>query len=156
MLQSRPIERRRERIGAAKSTAAVALMIVGGLAGVWGCGSSAGTPVSGQVTVTAVGPLDRGLVLFADDQVVYRGEIGSDGRYRITTGPTRDRVPAGRYRVQIVGTGLPVSETSMETTPQIARRYESIEQTDLVAEVPDDPAGVTLDFELDSPRGLGR
>jgi len=109
--------------------------------------------VSGRITVTSVGPLDRGLVLFADDQVVYRGEIGSDGSYRITTGPTRDRVPAGRYRVQIVGTGVSVSETSMETKPQIARRYESIENTDLVVEVPDDPAGATFDFALDPPRG---
>lgn len=147
---------RPEAAGTSVHTTAVALLVAGGLAGSWGCGAAAGTPVSGQITVTSVGPLDRGLVLFADDKVVYRGEIGSDGRYRITTGPTRDRVPAGRYRVQIVGTGVPVSETSMETKPQIARRYESIENTDLVVEVPDDPAGATFDFALDPPRGGGR
>jgi hypothetical protein len=148
--------RRPEAAGAFVRTAAVALLVAGGLAGNWGCGAAAGTPVSGRITVTSVGPLDRGLVLFADDQVVYRGEIGSDGRYRITTGPTRDRVPAGRYRVQIVGTGVPVSETSMETEPQVAHRYESIEKTDLIVEVPDDPAGATIDFVLDPPHGGGR
>jgi|694.fasta_scaffold10139_11 hypothetical protein len=122
--------------------AAAACLAVGG------CGPSGGTPVSGAVTIKAAGPLDRGSILFVDDRITCRGEIASNGRYRITQGPTGGRVPPGRYKVQLIGTG-----TGPYTDPrsQVAHRLEKSETTDLVVDVPDNPAGVTLDFTVDPP-----
>jgi hypothetical protein len=115
-----------------------------------GCGPARGTPVSGRVTIRAVGPLDRGLIVFADDRILCRGDVGPDGRYRITAGPTGDRVPPGRYKVHFVATGI-TDEKTREPKPQIAGRFESVGKSDLVVDVPDNPAGVTLDFTVDPP-----
>lgn len=120
------------------------------LVGLVGCGPTTGTPVSGRVTIQSVGPLDRGLIIFANNRILCRGEIGSDGGYRIRSGPTGHRVPPGRYKVHFVATGVP-DEKTREMKPQIAGRFESIAATDLVVDVPDAPAGVTLDFDLEPP-----
>ena len=120
-----------------------------------GCGPTTGTPISGRVTIESGGPLDRGLIIFADDRIICRGDIGSDGGYRIRSGPTGHRVPPGRYKVHFVGTGIP-DEKKRETKPQIASRFEDVRWTDLVVDVPDAPAGVTMDFDLEPPAQPGR
>lgn len=71
-----------------------------------GCGVSH-YPVYGTVTLEDGTPLTRGLVVFetepAEGQTVFmaRGEVKSDGSYRLSTSKPGDGVPAGKYRVLI-------------------------------------------------------
>lgn len=141
-----PVARHRQALAAG----VIAALGCGGVTVLAGCGPARGTPVNGQVMIRSVGPLDRGLIIFADDRILCRGDIGGDGRYHITAGPTGSRVPPGRYKVHFVATGI-TDEQTRETKPQIADRFDSVEKTDLVVDVPDTPAAVTLNFNLDPP-----
>lgn len=126
-----------------------------GIASIVGCGLGRGTPVQGRVMIRSIGPLDRGMIVFADARILCRGDIAGDGSYRITSGPSGHRVPPGSYKVHFIATGVP-DEKTREMQPQIASRVEHVETTDLVADVPDNPSGVTLDFEVDPPVSRGR
>jgi hypothetical protein len=79
-----------------------ALLMLVGLAG---CGPRM-VPVEGQVVFKDGKPLTGGVVSFdllgaAAPGVAARGDIGPDGRFRLTTSTAGDGVPEGTYRVAV-------------------------------------------------------
>ena len=73
-----------------------------GLLALAGC-SSGYYPVQGTVTLDDGSPLGKGMVVFeaADQSSMARGEVQSDGRFRLSTGRPGDGVKPGRYRVLV-------------------------------------------------------
>src|SRR5262245_4042273 len=70
-----------------------------------GCGRKL-YPVHGKVAFPDGTPLDGGLVVFEQQQegespVMARGDIHTDGSYKLSTFRPGDGVPAGKYRVLI-------------------------------------------------------
>jgi hypothetical protein len=69
-----------------------------------GCGNRL-YPVSGKVTLENGQPLTKGLVIFegkeGEKPVTARGDIQSDGSYRLGTHRPGDGAPPGKYQVLI-------------------------------------------------------
>ena len=70
---------------------------------VWGCGNG-NVGLSGQITFSDDGsPLTVGTVFFVSDSHLARGDISSDGTYRLGSLSEKDGLPAGVYRIYISG-----------------------------------------------------
>jgi hypothetical protein len=123
------------------SIAAAVLLLVPAL--VAGCGRGGAEPthrVEGVVRLDGQ-PLTQGYVLFTaipegaeQRSHTARGEIGPDGRYRLTTFAKNDGAVAGRHKVVVVAIGGadPDREDTLSTPlPAIPEKYTSPQTTDL-------------------------
>lgn len=82
-----------------KHVALLALLSLALVFTVAGCGGKC--QVTGKVTFSDGTPLTKGTVNFTDDNVLCKGEIESDGTYRMRTVKPGDGVPAGTYKIYI-------------------------------------------------------
>ncbi len=121
----------------------VTVMLLASLGTAVGCsrgGTDATYRVEGVVRLHNQ-PLTQGYVLLTsiplDDQQrshTARGEIGRDGRYRLTTFSPGDGAVAGRHRVVVVATGGADPDREDVPTappPAIPEKYTSPHTTDL-------------------------
>ena len=113
-----------------------------------GCGGN--SPLQGTVTFEDGSPLTVGTVNFVSDHALSRGEIRSDGTYRVGSLKETDGLPRGSYRVYITGAvepmqaGRELGRDSMGNPIQgmpsvrslINARYVTAETTPLVCEIP--------------------
>ena len=74
-------------------------VIVVGLA--IGCGPN--VSLRGKVTFADGTPLETGMVIVANDNVLSRGEIQPNGSYVIGSLSKKDGIPKGEYQVYITG-----------------------------------------------------
>ena len=80
----------------------VALVGVVMLVACAGCGGR--VQVSGKVTFSDGTPLTYGTINFANDTTMCKGQIESDGTYKMRTFKPGDGVPKGTYKVYITDT----------------------------------------------------
>jgi hypothetical protein len=102
-----------------------------------GCGAGR-YPVQGKVTFEDGTPLTSGLVVFekseGDTKVMARGEIGSDGSYRLGTSNPGDGVEPGKYRV-LVTVPEPIDPDQAKRTPDVDKRFMDFKTSGLEFEV---------------------
>jgi len=118
------------------------LLIALMLAGVGGCGKKSGletAPVSGKVTYRGK-PLPTGTVMFVPSEgPAATGEIGKDGKYKLTTYKTDDGAVIGTHKVTI--TALQGMEGALPELrsgtpgPLIPAKYLTAESSGLTAAV---------------------
>ena len=118
-----------------------------------GCGGGgpATHKVTGKVTVKGGETVTQGIVQFSSGEFSGNGPINSDGTYVMSSAGDEDGVPAGKYKVVIIGTasggGYNPDGPPEPEKPIINSKYESTETSGLEVEVP----GGNYDFELDPP-----
>lgn len=108
------------------------------LAGLAGCGGRL-RPVEGQVVFKDGQPLAGGLVVFdriepAEPRLSARGNLGPDGKFRLSTYTQDDGALEGRYRVA-VAPPLPEDARDIGRVQVLHRRYESVETSGLEFQV---------------------
>jgi hypothetical protein len=105
--------------------------------GAAGCGASR-YPVQGKVTFEDGTPLTSGLVVFekneGETKVMARGEIGSDGSYRLGTSSPGDGAAPGKYRV-LVTVPEPIDAEQAKRTPDVDKRFMDFNTSGLECEV---------------------
>ena len=79
----------------------IAILFVAAALSVTGCGTN--VSMYGKVTFEDGTPLDMGMVVVENQQVMARGEIQSDGSYVIGSVAKKDGLPPGQYTVYITG-----------------------------------------------------
>lgn len=115
-------------------------LIVMGLVFIAGCGH--GASVKGKVTFSDGTPLTVGEVVFQTDSRMASGRIQSNGTYQLSGATESEGIPAGHYRVKIVG-AYDTSNTPPGTMPGDAKppiplidaKYEKTETSGLVCDV---------------------
>src|SRR5438874_8788812 len=120
-----------------------------------GCGSSGVYPVQGQVVWRNGSPakeLAGSLIFFEqpDKQMSARGQIASDGSFRLTTHKENDGAPAGEHVVLLVEIGrkhLGGPDSTLLAPGKIDSRYSSHSTTDLKATVKPGTNKITLTVE---------
>lgn len=80
-----------------------------------GCGNG-GTKVTGKVTYGDGTPLTVGRVMFENDTISASGPIDQEGKYQLTVDESRTGLPAGSYRVCILG--------AMQSDPSMAGKIK--------------------------------
>jgi hypothetical protein len=120
-----------------------------------GCSKNVG--VHGKVTFPDGKPLDLGMVCFQGESFVYRGMIGTDGTFQMTTQKQGDGVIPGTYQVFITGAakgkplppnvkfdpdGAPPDEPPI---PMIAEKFTSPATSGVTCTV---ARGMALPFEI--------
>ena len=125
-------------------------------------GCSNKMPFGGKVTFSDDGtPVTRGAVFFESPTLVGQGKINADGTYAIGTDKMTDGLPAGTYRVYLVGTEqaeIKVVETkdgkgqTEIRTPVIDPKYASAETSGLSVTV----GGGTKKFDIQVDRYSGK
>ena len=82
------------------ATIAVSCLVLGSA----GCGAKL-YPVRGTITLEDGSPLTKGLVIFervdGGPPLTARGNVGSDGRYELSTERLGDGVPPGKYKASV-------------------------------------------------------
>ena len=116
-----------------------------------GCGGSGNVPLSGKVTFSDDGsPLAMGTVVFLKDGHIARGRIEQDGTYAVSFGE-KSGLPPGTYQVYVASaekvTEVPPDSGNYNYEPQIDKKYESPETSELTLEV--NAATKTYDIQVD-------
>jgi hypothetical protein len=122
-----------------------------------GCGGSDQpeiATVNGRVTLDGK-PLPRGTVYFMPDNSkgtqgpMSMGEIGEDGRYKITSAGEREGAVIGFHQVRIEARRKPKDFRDTEPPSLIPQRYDNPATSELTAEV---KAGIdnVIDLKLES------
>jgi hypothetical protein len=109
-------------------------------------------PVRGIVTLDDGTPLTKGLVVFervdGGPPISARGEIGSDGRYELSTDKPGDGVPVGKYKVLINPLDLSDVPDEQKQLP-FDLKYMKFETSGLECEVK--PGGTDFPIKLSRP-----
>jgi hypothetical protein len=126
------------------------------LCGVTGCGGGL-YPVRGKVVYEDGSPMTEGFVICetrdGGPAVMARGEIHSDGTFRLGTVKPGDGARAGTYRVLVLPNGR--TEAEEHTLPPVLdRKFQSYNTSGLEIEVKEGPNEVTL--RVRKPAKAGR
>jgi hypothetical protein len=115
------------------------------LAGLAGCrGGSGPYPVRGTVVWEDGQPATElgGYTVSFESEALHKsatGDIGADATFQLTTVQLGDGAVPGRYKVTITPPPAPAAgergQKHRQLKPALDRRYQSLEQTDLVAKV---------------------
>ena len=122
-----------------------------------GCGG--GVKLTGTVTFEDGTPVEVGTVVFESSGSISRGDIGSNGEYRVSTIKPGDGIPPGTYNVYLINTEktemIPVPGSDGDfrdiTVQTVASKYLSSATSDLTYTV--DRASKTFDFEVEKFSG---
>ena len=112
-----------------------------------GCGGN--KKLTGKVTFTDGSPAPNGTVVFLKDNFMSRGEIQSDGTYRISSEGVNDGIPPGEYRVYVSGVSeMPEGPPSAMMLPVLLGdpKYTDPETSGLTCKIP--APGNRFDFSI--------
>jgi hypothetical protein len=111
------------------------------LAGAAGCGSKMYS-VQGKVVYQDGRPFPGGQVIFQpeDEGAMFsvRGDIQSDGNFRMGTHTNDDGVPAGTYRAVVIPPPSPNPDERRRPRPLLHPRFQSFDTSGLKYTVPGD------------------
>ncbi|MDO5553114.1 MAG: hypothetical protein Q4G68_05085 [Planctomycetia bacterium] len=150
------------------------LFIVVSVLIIFASGCNSNVRVHGQIQFDDGTPLTCGTVVFDDGMQAARGDLDSEGNYRLGGEYKNDGVPPGNYKVYIIGacqtvttgesapspdagsTKKPVSlkgkgAPRMRVTPLIHSRFTSRDKTDLSCEVTGSTREVNFTVERAEP-----
>jgi len=126
-----------------------------------GCGNG-NIQLTGKVTFSDDGsPLTVGAVCFENDTVRARGILTEDGTYRVGTKSKTDGIPAGTYKVSIMGAIKSIGRTEIrgpggqtaagmgQVEPLIDPKYTGANTSGLTVTV--DRTKATYDIQVDRP-----
>src|SRR5262245_48305197 len=121
------------------------LVLLAALLAALGCGGRRLYPVRGKVTFPDGQPLSGGQVVFEsvdDPTMSARGEIQSDGTFRMGTFKDSDGVLAGRHRVLVVP---PLGPNPDKPVRVIDPRFQSFDTSGLEYTAPDEEFNITVE-----------
>lgn len=97
------------------------LLIATACLALFGCDNGK-VPLSGRITFDDGAPLQAGSVVFCNDSFQQaRGQIDSNGRYRVGFLHDHDGMPPGNYRIYIAV--IPKSSLDAEKSVEIPAKY---------------------------------
>ena len=102
-----------------------------------GCGKN--KRLTGKVTFTDGTPAKNGTVIFRTDTFQARGEIKSDGSYKMSSESENDGIPPGNYQVYVQGITKmppPVPGKMIPPVSLIDSKYENADTSGLTCKVP--------------------
>jgi len=102
-----------------------------------GCGKN--KRLTGKVTFDDGTPAPNGTVIFRKDNFMSRGEIKSDGSYKMSSEGTNDGIPPGEYKVYVQGvTEMPPGTPGQMILPVLLchPKYSSPDTSGLTCKVP--------------------
>ena len=114
-------------------------------------GCSGNKRLSGKVTFSDDGsPVPNGMVIFSRDNFISRGEIQSDGTYKLSSERENDGIPPGEYKVYVSGISeMPPSIPGVMTIPipLCDPKFEDPSTSGLTCTIP--APGSRFDFAVD-------
>ncbi|MDR1491797.1 MAG: hypothetical protein LBT05_03625 [Planctomycetaceae bacterium] len=120
-------------------------------------GCNNGTKITGTIKFSDGTPVTKGQVVFDNGNNSYFGAISSAGTYVTGGNQTVEGIPNGSYKVWLAGTetadnktGANGTITSYTVTQTVAKKFTSLNTTDLKFEVK--PGGAkTFDITVEKP-----
>ncbi|MDR1479921.1 MAG: hypothetical protein LBJ00_13385 [Planctomycetaceae bacterium] len=114
-------------------------------------GCSSKVKVSGKITFSDDGsPLTKGTVCFQTGTFVARGNLQSDGVYRMSSVNKNDGLPSGTYRISVINAVDGLGEDDAVQTPLIDPKYNNIDTSGITFEVTS--SSKRFDFTVDRPK----
>ena len=113
--------------------------------------------LSGKVTFPDGKPAPGGTVYFRKDNFTARGEIKSDGSYKVSSEKSNDGIPPGEYMVYVTGVteaGTPVPGKMVLPVQLCDPKYGDPERSGLTCKVP--APGSRFDITLERNPNLKR
>ena len=100
-----------------------------------GCGKN--RKLTGKVTFSDGTPVTTGLVIFRTDTFLSKGEIQSDGTYRMSSERENDGIPPGEYQVYVSGIMKPPPAGVMAMPVSLVDpKFENPDTSGLTCKVP--------------------